>query len=322
MKLKLEVLTPVHISSGSEISPSGYYIDKKSTLLNVVNMDGLLADPAFRIYEQEFINNASRSRYLGAIIKEDHNLLSRHVLYSLPTTTEFRAANTINIKAFIKSAGRVYIPGSSIKGAIISALLYQALLDLGNRIDLSQLLSSSRKSAYDELLGTCYDYLSGNTQAFRARTDDRGEIGQKKFINLLSVSDTSQLKPEQCLRADICQVTGSRSSRAIPIMYETLKKGSTFELELKNTRCKFSEKEILQICDGFYKKVAAKENLSYSKEPHLLRLGQGSSRFAVSFLIAAEELKISNYKLRPPKTRKRVMDGGEKAMGFVRIYPA
>lgn len=321
MKLKIEVLTPVHISSGSEISPSGYYIDPKSTLLNVVNMDGLLADPAFRKYEQEFINNASRSRYLGAIIK-DHNLLSRHVLYSLPTTAEFRAANTINIKAFIKSAGRVYIPGSSIKGAIISALLYQALLDLGNRIDLSQLLSSSRKSAYDELLGTCYDYLSGNTQASRARTDDRGEIVQKKFINLLSVSDTSQLKPEQCLRADICQVDGSRSSRAIPIMYETLKKGSTFEFELKNTKCKFSEKEILQICDKFYKKVAAKENISYSKDPYLLRLGQGSSRFAVSFLIAAEELKISNYKLRPPKTRKRVIDGEKKAMGFVRIYQA
>lgn len=308
MKLKLEVLTPVHISSGSEISPSGYYIDPKSTRLNVVNMDGLLADPAFRIYEQEFINNASRSRYLGAIIK-DHNLLSRHVLYTLSTTQDFRSANKINIKTFIKSASRVYIPGSSIKGTIISALLYQALLDLGNRINLSQLLASSQKSAYDELLNTCYEYLSAGNQR------------QNKFTNLLSVSDTSQLKPEQCLRADICQVSGSRSSRAIPIMYETLKKGSTFEFELKNTNCKFSEKEILQICDRFYKKVAAKENLGYSKEPHLLRLGQGSSRFAVSFLIAAEELKISNYKLKPPKTRKRVIDGKEIAMGFVRIYP-
>lgn len=180
MKLKLEVLTPVHISSGSEISPSGYYIDKKNTLLNVVNMNSLLADPAFRNYERDYIDKAARSRYLGDIISDD-NLLHRHVLYSLPTTAEFRAANTINIKAFIKSAGRVYIPGSSIKGAIISALLYQALLDLGigNRIDLSQLLSSSRKSAYDELLGICYDYLSENTQASRARTDDRGEIVQK-----------------------------------------------------------------------------------------------------------------------------------------------
>lgn len=308
MKLKLEVLTPVHISSGSEISPSGYYVDPKTTLLNVVNMNSLLADPAFRNYEREYIDKAARSRYLGDIIS-DSNLLCRHILYSLPTTTEFRVANKINIKAFIKSAGRVYIPGSSIKGAIISALLYQALLDLRYRINLSQLLASSQKSAYDELLNTCYEYLSAGNQR------------QNKFTNLLSVSDTSQLKPEQCLRADICQVSGSRSSRAIPIMYETLKKGSTFEFELKKTNCKFSEKEILQICDRFYQKVAAKENLDYSKEPHPLRLGQGSSRFAVSFLIAAEELKISNYKLKPPKTRKRVIDGKEIAMGFVRIYP-
>ncbi|MDI6697474.1 MAG: type III-A CRISPR-associated RAMP protein Csm5 [Candidatus Saccharicenans sp.] len=313
MKIKLKILTPVHISSGVELSPSEYFIDKVTNELKVVNLNSLIRDSDFKKFEQTFVDKAASSRYLGEIIP-DHKLLNRHVLYSIPTSPDFRAANKVNLKAFIKSGGRVYIPGSSIKGAILSALLYRALLEEKERSKISSLLTSKDKSvakrAYDDLLDRCYKNLSENPPPEKMR-----------FLSLFSVSDTALKKPQECLKADICHVVGARSSRPIPIMYETLRPETVFEFDLKKNRCRFSEKQILEICDDFYKKVAHKENLQQSENPYLIRLGQGSSRYAVSFLIAAEELQISEYlrRVRPPRTRKRIKDGRDIEMGFARL---
>ncbi len=320
MKVKLEILTPVHISSGAELSPSEYYIDRKTNELKVVNLNSLFGDPDFKKYQQSFIEKASTSRYLGEIIPDD-NLLSRHVLYSLPTSLEFRSANKINIKTFIKSAGRVYVPGSSIKGAIISALFYRALLDIsgeGGNKKIATYLTRSDREAYNDLLNLCYKYLWNKANS---RIPVNREDWEMKFLSLFSVSDANLLEPQKCLRADICYVVGGKSSRSIPIMYETLRNGTVFEFELKNINCRFSEEKILKICDDFYRKVAGKERIERPENPYLIRLGQGSSRFAVSFLIAAEELKISEYsrKIRPPQTRKRIKYGAEIEMGFARM---
>lgn len=319
MKIKLEILSPVHISSGAELAPSEYYIDQKSNELKVVNLNTLFRDSDFKKYQQTFIEKAASSRYLGEIIP-DHSLLNRHVLYSIPAGPDFRGANKINLKAFIKSGGRTYIPGSSIKGAIISALLYRAFLDTSNkeRSRISALLTSNERKAYDDVLNICYEYLSENPGS---AVPNQREPKDMKFLSLFSVSDTNLLEPQKCLKADICQVVGARSPRSIPIMYETLRPGTVFEFDLKKNSCRFSEKQILEICDDFYRKVGRKENLQRPENPYLIRFGQGSSRYAVSFLIAAEELQMSEYlrRVRPPRTRKRIKDGRDIEMGFARL---
>ncbi|MGB4703946.1 MAG: type III-A CRISPR-associated RAMP protein Csm5 [Candidatus Saccharicenans sp.] len=320
MKVKLEILTPVHISSGAELSPSEYYIDRKTNEFKVVNLNSLFTDPDFKKYQEDFIEKASYSRYLGDIIN-DYNLLSRHILYSLPTTLEFRSANKINVKAFIKSAGKVYVPGSSLKGAMVSALLYRALLDLSKakgKEKITSLFTSRDSRAYDDILNICYKYLTNIPDP-----DNNRQHSEMKFLRLFSVSDTNLLQPNKCLRADICHVVGARSSRSIPIMYETLRAGTVFEFELKNTGCRFSEKEILAICDDFYRKVASEENLKHldNQNRYLIRLGQGSSRIALSFYLAARALQIQEYLRRYglPRTRKRIKDGTDIEMGFARM---
>jgi len=50
MKLSMKVLSPVHISSGSDLSPSEYYVDKKTGRVNVVDMEKLFLDPGFNAY--------------------------------------------------------------------------------------------------------------------------------------------------------------------------------------------------------------------------------------------------------------------------------
>jgi len=306
MKLSMKVLSPVHISSGSDLSPSEYYVDKKTGRVNVVDMEKLFLDPGFNAYRKEFIREAGSSRYLGYIIS-DEKLLSSHLLYSIPATADFRSQNYINIKSFIKSAGRPYIPGSSIKGAIISALIYQALKEIAG----NETLDLNQRTHYTELLDKAYSRLS---------KDSHINLQKNRFLNLLSVSDSNLLKPEDCLQAEVCQVIGAKTKGQIPVCYECLKEGVTLDFELKSVNCKYSEKQILDICHEFYNKVAAREGVNSGQESYLLRLGQGSSRYAVSLLILAEELNIRSYGLKPARTKKRLIRGsGQKEMGFVRL---
>lgn len=310
MKIKVKILTPVHISSGEELSPAEYFIEKNTGKFNRIDLESLFADRAFDQYRENYIREASLSRYLGSIIM-DQSLLLKHSLYSLPASPEFKNQNFINVKLFIKSAGRVFIPGSSLKGSIISALLYYALGKLYSKSNESFNL----KTSYEDLLNKAYGYLSID--------DDKKENQQhqqkNRFLNLISISDSNLLSPDKCLRVDIAKVIGAKRGGQIPISYETLREGTVFELELKSKNCRLNEKEILNICHNFYSKVAEKEQLfQLSRDPYLCRLGQGSSRWAVSFLVLAQELGIKDY-LRPPRTRKRIIYGQEKAMGFIQL---
>ena len=97
MRVKVKVITPVHIGSGQSISPSGYFIDREKGYLNFLNLDSLFQDSAFNRYREEFIKKAAIARYIGEII-QDHNLLKKHILYSIPASSEVRSGNPIEIK--------------------------------------------------------------------------------------------------------------------------------------------------------------------------------------------------------------------------------
>lgn len=323
MRARLKVLSPIHIGCGESISPSEYFIDKAKGDLNVVNMEGLFRDAGFVRYREKFIKEAGSVRYLGQII-EDQTLLKKHVLYSIPMSLEARASNQIEVKSFIKSAGRPYIPGSSIKGAIISALIYYSLKELyygsdrGMKDEISKILgfkgnekSREARDYGDKILNLTYNFL--------ARTK-HGEISQGKYIHLLDVSDSGLFSPDKALRIEVCRVQGARSGRQIPVLYETLKEGIETDFELVSRDCRLKEAEIIKVCDEFYHKVASKDGVEVEGQPYLIRLGQGGTAFSTSLLILAEELGFKNYNRRAPRTRKRLIDGHiQKAMGFARI---
>lgn len=315
MKLKVKTLTPVHISSGEELSPAEYFIDENTGKFNRIDVESLFRDQAFKKYREDYISLASKRYYLGFIIK-DHSLLLKHSLYSLPASPEFKNKHDINVKLFIKSAGRVFIPGSSIKGSIISALLYHSLKNLCIKSNESFNLGTR----HEDLLDKTYRDLSINDEKdYKKENQQHQQKIKNRFLNLISISDSNLLYPKETLRVDFATVVGARRGGQIPIAYETLKEGTTFELEIKSTNCRFSEEEILNICHSYYSKVAEKEQLSQlSQEPYLCRLGQGSSRWAVSFLVLAQELGVKDY-LKPPRTKKRIIYGEEKAMGFIQL---
>jgi len=140
-RYKIEVLTPLHIGSGEKLYPLEYLIEQKEFLR--VNMDKLFTETSFD--RERFINKSkSRDFYLGNF---DRNNALKHSLYKInihPSTAKELKENikTRNsfILDFIKEGKNFYIPGSSVKGAIRTTLLWNLLKE------------SEKKELYKKLL--------------------------------------------------------------------------------------------------------------------------------------------------------------------------
>ena len=336
MKAKIRVLTPVHIGSGQSISPTGYFVDKTAGNFNFLKMDSLFQDPGFQPYQAKFLNEARFSRYIGDIVT-NHQLLKKHVLYAIPASPQARQTNPTEVKEFTKSAGRPFIPGSSLKGAIISALLFHALKELykdpREKTQIESYLTTRDKKKvlnkkYSYLLDKAYNFLSekrkveNNYPSYDSSTLNYPSP-QGRFTNLLDVSDSSYLEPQSSLKIEYSQVSGGRRG-GIPILYETLKINIEAEVDIVSKISGLDERKILEICHNFYEKVSAKDTASLSSTlssyPYLLRIGQGSSAFSTSFLILAEELQLRGYWVKPPKTRKLIIDGSiQSSFGYIQL---
>jgi len=313
MKIRLEVLTPLHIGSGEEISPTEYYIDKNSHRFIRLNMDALLSDPQFHQFRERFISEASRQRYIGSIL--DISLLEKHPLYSIPISGEARsyiASNQTIVKDFVKTAGRVFIPGSSLKGSILSAMMWYVLRtnykNMGTQIN--DLLTRRPQNRREE--GEIYNDLMKLSLSLASLDPKQG-----RFTQWLNISDSALKTPQDSLAISLARVKGARSGGELPILYETIEPGVSFEMEISRVKSRFSEKDVLEIAHSFYLKVLEHDKVSIDRKPYLLRLGQGATAFSTSLLILAEELGIKNYRVKQPRTRKRMDD--TVAMGWIRI---
>lgn len=312
MKIKLEVLTPLHIGSGEEISPSEYYIDKDSGYFIRLNMDALFSDPLFNCYRDKFISEASKQRYVGSIL--DAPLLKKYPLYSISISGGARtyiANNQTITKGFIKTAGRVFIPGSSLKGSILSAMMWHILKTNYKNMSsqINDLLTRRPQNRKEE--GEIYSELMKITLSLASLDPKRG-----RFTQWLNISDSTFKSPQDSIAISLARVKGARHSGELPVLYETIKPGEFFEMEISRVKLKFSEKELLEIAHNFYLKVLEHDRVDIDKEPYLLRLGQGSTAYSTSLIILAEELGIKNYPINPPRTRKRIDD--TLVMGWMR----
>ncbi len=296
MKITLRILSPVHIGSGEEISPTEYLVNDS---FHRIYMDGLFTDPEFKPLIEDFIKSAETQRYIGDLLPND--LLKRHILYTIPITNkarEYLENNKTVVKEFIKTAGKVYIPGSSLKGSILSAIFwhslkeaYQKSISAEDKDFITQSLQG--RFRYDELLNFAFSRFT------------KGAI-KTRFAHWLDVVDSEGKRPSDVLQISLARVKGSKSGDELPILYETLKEGMEFSTEIKSQNTILMETEILEIVKELYQRVLNKDKAEIKADGTLIRLGQGSTAYATSCLILAEELGIKGYRVKPPATRKRI----------------
>lgn len=317
MKVKLRVLTPIHIGSGKQISPLEYFIHEDKFIC--LDMDSLFEDPAFKLKQEDFFQCSKNQRHINKILPL--NLLLRHSMYAIDLSPEAKMANPIEVKSFIKSAGRVFIPGSALKGSILSGVM-ENILSTKNIRNLTN---------FDQLLSQVFSEISAHPFSNKPR-----------YSRWLNVRDSELKSPKETLQLSLVKLVGVRSQKQMTLFYETLRENTEFETEIKTSLdsvekwAKKTEIEILKMADQFYRKVYEKEKFYFQKQQlpglcpdtFLLRIGQGSTAWATSFLILAEELGIKNYKIkRPsfhqtsgaPQTRKLV--SGTQSMGWLEVIP-
>ena len=329
--VKLKALTPIHIGSGHELSRLDYFLD--SGRFSVVDTESLFRDPDFSAVRDAFLQSAAGGEPIAKLVPVP--LLKKHTSYRIGVSpsarTEMERSPT-QVKTFTKSAGRVYIPGSSVKGAILSALCWRVLHEgwfqedenrrKTARINIEQLMLQDNGS--DSLLATVLPRLGGRA------TDELG-----RFTHWLDVSDSDLKAPEEVLGMSLVDVknvsggTGSgRPGRNLKLLCETVQAGKEFSFSLKlDPDSKLTVDDALKSVADFYSRVAAKDGAPGDATPKLpetglIRLGQGSGAYATSLLVFAGDAELhtgrDGYRVKPPRSRKRAGQGNI-AMGWAQM---
>jgi CRISPR-associated protein Csm5 len=222
MRVRVKVLSPVHVGNGERISRLEFLVEKGR--LKVYKFDRIISTIE-KIPNPQLKNNA----YLW--FKTSKNLSLEEFLRNFKLTLEPNyeleingSFNSSQVEEFIKTLEGPYIPGSELKGSIRHLIACAWFMDKPNYVI----------EKVDELLN------SGRAKDQREQNNVEGELeryvfypkGEKdaKFdlLKVLSVPDSQPL-PYQSLRVEVPKLIGSNRT-----LYpcEALKEGVEFEMEI------------------------------------------------------------------------------------------
>jgi CRISPR-associated protein Csm5 len=222
MRVRVKVLSPVHIGNGEKISRLEFLVEKGR--LKVYKFDRIISTIE-RIANPQLKNNA----YLW--FKTSKNLSLEEFLRNFKLTLEPNyeleingSFNSSQVEEFIKTLEGPYIPGSELKGSIRHLIACAWFMDKPDSVieKVKQLLNSGRakdqreQDKAEKYLENLVFYPKNETNA------------QFDLLKVLSIPDSQPL-PYQSLRVEVPKLIGS-SRTLYPC--EALKEGVEFEMEI------------------------------------------------------------------------------------------
>ena len=289
--MKLEILTPVYIGSGQEITKKEYVYYRNTQQVWIPNKQRMFGDiiqrkladafEAYMLNGTEPLLNWMKSQ--GYTDKEIQRLCD----YCLDCSQSLENLNRpVAIQEFMKDAyGMPYIPGSSLKGAIRTALLSNRILN--NRKKYSSIEQSAIKSEemWNGKPNKKYLVTEGRKVeevAFHTLNKEE-KISDAKNDELkgISISDSLPLSLDNLVLCQKIDVNLERTKNSLNILRESLKPGTVveFELTIDTTVIDMDEKEILQALDKtweFYQNAYVRKFVNMpNKEKGNLYLGGG-----------------------------------------------
>ena len=299
MKVCVEALTPMHIGSGRTLSPLEYLWDKDR--FTRVNMEAFLADPALCGASEAVDRFASRARalrpedrYLGAD-QALAELAQKHPAYALSVDPGAAGGARKDVQEHARTALGVYVPGSTLKGALFAAAAFSLLAD--KKVPWP---SGDPWRQDDDLRDSIAKELAGGDRFFR----------------WLQVSDSDCRPAAESLTLVAGALERTRFARqgkaplkAATVLYEAVKPGTKFFMDVRSVwdkegrrRAEAEEGQALEVLLGFAKRFGNKLAQVEGFEPPssratLVRLGQGAGAWRTSLLLAAGILQKGDYKL-------------------------
>ncbi|HDK7159186.1 type III-A CRISPR-associated RAMP protein Csm5 [Clostridium botulinum] len=256
LNLKGQVLTPVHIGCGKKYSP---YLDiiKNENKITVLDEEKIIEKLVLNdeIFE-EYINilknkspNAIEKYNIINILKNNKIEIGEVKKYDLICGNSFN--NLIDVNQSIKTKGIPYIPGSSIKGSIRTALIYNKLLK--NGIDFGKIKEiSNLKNKY-------YCYLGQDI----FRQNDKliyDDIMKNLLVRDTDIISNNEVKVYLCRAINLYEsIKNGNISTSVKSLNECIQKDTkiTFSIIIKNSL--ISKEELYNNINNFYEKILLKE---------------------------------------------------------------
>lgn len=313
MRLLLETLTPVHIGTGEAIDPYDYVIIDKLYKINLGKFVSSLNSEDKENFIKVLSSGIVKTR---RFIKEKANL-QNVTEYSIDVDSEVMHSykdkindpnNQLSIQTFIKTLGMPFVPGSSVKGAIRTALLFSIADD---RIVDTRNVEES-----------LFRYKNPRDDPFRAlKISDSLPISLDNMVIYSVKTFTKRYKFTASGYDNFIEGTNSDyTDKVVKIYHEMV---IDHELKKQNKFMDIDIGTIISSCNKFYKEVIRKElnfysssEISYayyiyeklekiasnleSEKSFILRLGWGSGYDSTTINLAKErpENKISRRLIR------------------------
>ncbi|MHA1879288.1 MAG: type III-A CRISPR-associated RAMP protein Csm5 [Candidatus Heimdallarchaeota archaeon] len=227
----LRTLTPIHIGSGVEFSPLDYFYEKEKNRICLIDQSKLMVaiqnhskdSKHFKAIIDDLtrevldsVDNKRLNYSLDQFAKEELNIDPQEIVGDYISCRSL-GQHKVNIGEFIHTAGRRYIPGSSIKGAMKTAFMY------------TQIKTSNK--LFDELIKTINKIKGKKTADDSLYEKVFGRDPYHDLFRAIHVSDTEEIEERSVRKiASFDYATGPVLST---IFLETVYSSSPIEFTLK-----------------------------------------------------------------------------------------
>ena len=268
--MKISVLSPVYIGSGETIGKKEYIYLPRTHRVIIPDMEKMYAGLRKTHSEKEYVDYMLKDGRYGLEVwlkqngykEKDFQAWARYELDAgdrIAEDTRGRNQKPMEIMSFIKDAyGLPYVPGSSLKGMIRTALLaYEIRHNRGNFSDIKDQIQKNAPVCKSKNRTA---HLSGETKkletrAFHTLTKDGKNISNAVNCNLsgLIVSDSRPVDLKQLTLSQKIDYTLDGKEKPLPLMRETLIPGTEiyFEISIDRDLCPYNIETILQALDEF-----------------------------------------------------------------------
>lgn len=250
--MMLNVITPIHIGDAdykSKLNSNEYVYDAKSKTLTLIDnkkfVNLLIERSLFKTYYKHIYENTmfKKNRQdkkvdLGQFLK-DICLYREIEKFTKKRYDNISLTAKNDMKLLLRDAhGKPYIPGSSIKGAVVNSLLVDYILNNIDEFknDISSILNASNNVGSERDIKKYQDTVSktiSNVQNIILYGEPKKNDDIKKFG--ISISDTYESENDE-FKADFFQDFDEKikdgSYQSIPIFREYIMPNSTFYFDL------------------------------------------------------------------------------------------
>ncbi|QEF94777.1 type III-A CRISPR-associated RAMP protein Csm5 [Methanothermobacter sp. KEPCO-1] len=292
MKCTLKVITPVHIGNGLKYGPQEFYTGKGKS--GKRKLDIFTRVDTTKLYSK--LDEKTREKFLHNLTTPEFNLDGffkgfpaakkagkESVRYKGILKTKTGQIKEVN--EHIKTSDKLYIPGSSIKGSIRTAILYHHI----RNSDLERISDAINRRRYSDLKSIINGFFSAESR----------DAAKKSVMRFLQVTDTSTVKTPYLHEMKVLNAgRGSFGYKNFPLHLEFIPR-KELEFEIRSTYTGIYD----DIGLGDRKKLADPETVIESlydfSRDYIEHEIEFASKYSIDFL---EKLYRKLRKINSPKT--------------------